>query len=361
MSSNNDKQNQIINNLLHFNRTIDKISCIGATILFSVLSYLNWTELLEKKPWPTTYYDFVECIIVPMMALTFFIGFILEIREERAYKKAIKNNQPFPVNNKFYKISLCFIIGYALLFLMIIRYTDGNEIFYFFINITVILTYWFVSILHYFRINIHNFLKHKEWNKIDRVLYKNTFEDNTNDNKTEITIAQTTTKVYHNYIFPRVTLLLVAVLMGLFGYIAWNEYHYIYGTPDDEVYIEIIFRPLLSISALVATIFFNRIKISKKKTLRDLYDEPNGHKSCFAIFTLMLVCILLQISDAYTMRTKAFQSVEYLYLTIAFWIWGALSCFSTNIHQYLTRKGWNKIDKLLYRNMFKEEEKSNLK
>ena len=55
------------------------------------------------------------------------------------------------------------------------------------------------------------------------------------------------------------------------------------------------------------------------------------------------------------------QSVEYLYLTIAFWIWGALSCFSTNIHQYLTRKGWNKIDKLLYRNMFKEEEKSNLK
>ena len=86
MSSNNDKQNQIINNLLHFKKTIDKISCIGATILFGVLSYLNWTELLEKKPWPTTYYDFVECIIVPMMALTFFIGFILEIREERAYK-----------------------------------------------------------------------------------------------------------------------------------------------------------------------------------------------------------------------------------------------------------------------------------
>lgn len=356
MSSNNDRQDKIINNLLRFNRTIDKISRIGATILFGVLSYLNWTELLEKKTWPSTYYDLVECIIVPMVALTFLVEFILEIREERAYKKAIKNNQPFPLNNKFYKISLCFIIAYAMSFLIIISYTDGDEIFFFFINITVILMYWFVSILHYFRINIHNFLKRKGWNEIDRVLYKNTFEDNTNDNKTETTIPQTTTKVYHNYIFPRITLLLIAVLAGLFGYIAWNEYHFIYGTPDNEVYIEIICYPLLSIAALVGAIFFNRIKISKTKTLRDIYDVPNRNKSCFAIFTFVLACILLLISDSYTMRTNVFKSVEYLYLTIAFWTWGALSCFSTNIHQYLIRKEWYKIDKLLYRNIFKEDE-----
>lgn len=348
MSLDNETRDNIIETVTRINKTIDIISWIGAIILFGVLSYLNWSELLEKKTWPTTYSDFIECIIVPMVTLTFLFEFILEIREERAYKKAIKNNQPYPLNNKFYNVARCFIIAYGVLFAMITSYANSDTIFCLSIQIGMIVMFWVVSILHYFRINIHNFLKHNGWNKIDKALYKNIFDSITNNDEATKTTPKTTTKVYHNYIFPRITLLLIAVITGLFGYIAWNEYHSIYGTPDDDVYLEIICYPLLSIAALVAAILFNRIKISKSKTLLDLYNKPDNQRICFGIFTFTLVCIILLISDGYTMRTTAFQSVEYLYMAIAFWIWGLLSCFIANIHQFLQRKGWNRLDRFIH-------------
>ena len=153
---------------------------------------------------------------------------------------------------------------------------------------------------------------------------------------------------YYNNVFPRVSLLIFAVGIGFPEYLSLKEY-LSHGVPsNNQLHPDIIYSVLISIPLLVAAIFFNRIKINKTTTLRDIYNGSNGRNSCFSIFTIMMIRITVLISVSYTAISTTFQSMEYLYMAIAFWIWGVLSCFIANIHQFLQRKGWNRLDRFIH-------------
>ena len=159
--------------------------------------------------------------------------------------------------------------------------------------------------------------------------------------------VQRPTGQYYNNVFPRITLLVFAVGIGFPEYLSLKE-NLSTGVPsDDKLYPGIIYSALISILLLVAAIFFNRIKINKTTTLRDLYDGTNDHNSCLAIFTIMLIRITFLVSVSYTMIAQAFQSPEYLFLITAFWIWGVLCCFVSNIHHFLQRKGLKKLSQFI--------------
>ena len=140
-----------INRRLRIKRNVLRIISIVSFVFFCLSGRAAWESLSTNNAWPTTYNQWIECIILPMIGFSCLGFFLLGIKEEKKYKKKELNPNTHIYINKFYVITILFF-AYTFAFIAIFSsLAKEDDIFYSWILIALIIAFWIATILYFRR------------------------------------------------------------------------------------------------------------------------------------------------------------------------------------------------------------------
>ena len=158
-------------------------------------------------------------------------------------------------------------------------------------------------------------------------------------------------------------LFFAAALFAVPTYLLWRN-ALVEGWPQDlNGWMGLILFPTMSIVALIYAIFYRRAKQVDDEWQRDLENNTRRGKRLFIVLYSFMIMVLPGIGavDAHLINHEPIQEWEYVAfaLIIVIWIVGliinATDGVDDRLHNFLTRKGWFSIDRLIFKDQYEDE------
>ena len=164
-------------------------------------------------------------------------------------------------------------------------------------------------------------------------------------------------------------LLFAAALFAVPTYLLWRK-ALVEGWPDDyNGWLGLALFPIFSIGPLLYAIFYRRVKQFDDKLQQDMDDNTRrGRRITLVLYSLILILPALEAVYDHIIKHNPVQEREYFIYGLIFVVWlGGLFIgliidqekiilFLEKIHLFLEKRGWHFLDKLLFKDMFDEDE-----
>lgn len=164
--------------------------------------------------------------------------------------------------------------------------------------------------------------------------------------------------------YDRGVLLVCGVVFAIPTYFLWKEVVVGHQWPDDfNGWLGLLMCPMFSIvSLLYATIFYRRAKEADKRQQEDMDNNTRRGRTIFIVcFSLMFILIAIQFLEPHIFKSEPWETWEVIALPLfaIVCVLGLIFSLKVNdemLHNFLTKKGWRWLDRLIFKDAFDDEE-----
>lgn len=161
-------------------------------------------------------------------------------------------------------------------------------------------------------------------------------------------------------------LFFAAALIAVPSYLMWRE-ALVEGWPHDyNGWLGLFMMPIFSIVALIYAIFYRRVKQFDDELQQDMYEHTRrGNVITIVLFSLMYILVGAESVVSHVVEHKPVQKWEYYawalmaFILIVVIIIGKTDLMDKmcdRLHNFLTRKGWINLDRMIFEDMYDDEE-----
>ena len=155
-------------------------------ILFALPTYFLWKEVFVGHQWPDDFNGWLGLLMCPMFSIVGFVYAIFYRRAKEADDRLQEDMDTYTRRGK-----TIFVIGFSLMFLLLAIQFLESHIFksepfepweYFALPLFAVV--WVVGLIVTLKVDdekLHNFLIKMGWHRLDRLIFKDAFDDEEED------------------------------------------------------------------------------------------------------------------------------------------------------------------------------------
>lgn len=160
-------------------------------------------------------------------------------------------------------------------------------------------------------------------------------------------------------IFNRGVLLVCGVVFAIPTYFLWKEVVVGHQWPDDyNGWLGLLMCPMFSIASLLyATILYRKAKEADERLKEDMDNNTRRGKTIFIVaFSLIFILIAIQFLVAHIFESEPWETWELialpLFAIVFIGLIFSLKVDNEKLHNFLTKKGWHWLDRLIFEDAF---------
>ena len=157
-------------------------------------------------------------------------------------------------------------------------------------------------------------------------------------------------------IFIRCVLIVCGVFFAIPTYILWKDVVVGHQWPDDfNGWLGLIMTPLFTVVSLLYAIFYRRAKKADDRLQEEMNENTRRGNSIILVgYFLMLILATIPFLESHIFKSEPWETWEFvaLPLIVIVWVGGLIIA----LHNFITKKGWHRLDRLIYKDAFNDEE-----